>query len=83
MYHHKTFETPTPCVDRFRRRVISPPPKGIRAKVHVPSVFGPFARNDEYGSRKFNLMELYQNQVTRVHFILKMLQHGLLNEKKQ
>ena len=40
MYHPKTFETPTPCVDRFRRRVVSPPPKGIRAKVLLSSVFG-------------------------------------------
>jgi len=22
MYHHKTFETPTPCVDRFRQLAI-------------------------------------------------------------
>ncbi|MGE9290407.1 MAG: B12-binding domain-containing radical SAM protein, partial [Puniceicoccales bacterium] len=29
------------------------------------SVFGPFARDDEYGSRAMNPMELYQNQVTR------------------
>jgi len=49
-------------------------PKGIRAKILLSSVFGPFARNDEYGSRKSNPMELYQNQVTRVQgaFSLRM-----------
>ncbi|MBC2603351.1 B12-binding domain-containing radical SAM protein [Puniceicoccus vermicola] len=38
------------------------------------SVFGPFARDDEYGSRAINPMELYQNQVTRAQgpFSLRM-----------
>ncbi|MBN1381693.1 MAG: cobalamin-dependent protein [Deltaproteobacteria bacterium] len=40
-------------------------PLGGRARVLLTSVFGPYARNDEYGSRKINPMELYQNQVTR------------------
>ncbi|MBN1662463.1 MAG: cobalamin-dependent protein [Deltaproteobacteria bacterium] len=40
-------------------------PLGSRARVLLTSVFGPFARDDEYGSRKINPMELYQNQVTR------------------
>ena len=31
----------------------------------LTSVFGPYARDDEYGSRAINPMELYQNQVTR------------------
>lgn len=31
----------------------------------LTSVFGPYARDDEYGSRLINPMELYQNQVTR------------------
>jgi hypothetical protein len=31
----------------------------------LSSVFGPYARDDEYGSRNINPMELYQNQVTR------------------
>lgn len=31
----------------------------------LTSVFGPYARDDEYGSRSMNPMELYQNQVTR------------------
>ncbi|MEE9577908.1 MAG: cobalamin-dependent protein, partial [Gemmatimonadota bacterium] len=31
----------------------------------MSSVFGPYAQDDEYGSRTINPMELYQNQVTR------------------
>ena len=31
----------------------------------LSSVFGPYAQDDKYGSRKINPMELYQNQVTR------------------
>ena len=41
-------------------------PLGKRARVLLTSVFGPYSRDDEYGSRKINPMELYQNQVTRV-----------------
>ena len=41
-------------------------PLGTNAKVLLTSVFGPYAQNDEYGSRKINPMELYHNQVTRV-----------------
>lgn len=40
-------------------------PAGSRAKVLLCSVFGPYAQNDEYGSRTMNPMELYHNQVTR------------------
>jgi len=49
-------------------------PLGKRARVLLSSVFGPYARDDEYGSRKINPMELYQNQVTRVQgaFSLRM-----------
>jgi len=49
-------------------------PLGTRAKVLLSSVFGPYARDDEYGSRRINPMELYQNQVTRVQgaFSLRM-----------
>jgi len=39
---------------------------GSRASVLLSSVFGPYAQDDEYGSRKINPMELYYNQVTRV-----------------
>ena len=41
-------------------------PRGKKARVLLSSVFGPFAQDDIYGSRKNNPMELYQNQVTRV-----------------
>ncbi len=49
-------------------------PKGTQAKVLLASVFGPFACDDEYGSRKINPMELWHNQVTRVQgpFSLRM-----------
>lgn len=40
-------------------------PLGNRAKILLSSVFGPYAVDDEYGSRKINPMELYHNQVTR------------------
>ena len=40
-------------------------PLGSRANILLASVFGPYARDDEYGSRKINPMELYHNQVTR------------------
>lgn len=41
-------------------------PKGKNARVLLSSVFGPYAQDDEYGSRSINPMELYHNQVTRV-----------------
>ena len=49
-------------------------PLGSRAQVLLTGVFGPYARDDEYGSRRINPMELYQNQVTRVQggFSLRM-----------
>jgi len=40
-------------------------PRGANARVLFSSVFGPYARNDEFGSRSINPMELYHNQVTR------------------
>ena len=40
-------------------------PKGPRARVLFSSVFGPYAQDDEFGSRAINPMELYHNQVTR------------------
>lgn len=40
-------------------------PLGSQAKILLTSVFGPFAQDDEYGSRTINPMELYHNQVTR------------------
>jgi len=49
-------------------------PRGDDARILLTSVFGPFARDDEYGSRRINPMELYHNQVTRVQgpFSLRM-----------
>lgn len=44
---------------------IQPHPKGARARVLLTSVFGPYARDDEFGSRAISPMELYHNQVTR------------------
>jgi radical SAM superfamily enzyme YgiQ (UPF0313 family) len=35
-------------------------------RVLLASVFGPYARDDQYGSRLINPMELFHNQVTRV-----------------
>ena len=40
-------------------------PKGKKATLLLTSVFGPYAQDDEFGSRKINPMELYHNQVTR------------------
>jgi hypothetical protein len=50
-------------------------PKGRRARVLLTSVFGPYAQDDEYGSRAINPMELYHNQVTRLQgpFSLRMM----------
>ena len=49
-------------------------PKGSSARILLSSVFGPYAQDDEYGSRSINPMELYHNQVTRVQgsFSLRM-----------
>ncbi len=49
-------------------------PKGKRARVLLTSVFGPYAQDDEFGSRAINPMELYHNQVTRAQgaFSLRM-----------
>jgi radical SAM superfamily enzyme YgiQ (UPF0313 family) len=44
---------------------MDPHPKGTRARILLSSVFGPYAQNDEFGSRRINPMELYHNQVTR------------------
>ncbi len=49
-------------------------PKGTRARILLSSVFGPYAQDDQYGSRSINPMELYHNQVTRAQsaFSLRM-----------
>jgi radical SAM superfamily enzyme YgiQ (UPF0313 family) len=54
--------------------LITQHPKGDKARVLFSSVFGPYARDDEFGSRAINPMELYHNQVTRAQgsFSLRM-----------
>ena len=53
------------------RRIVSRDPEhpshplGSRAKILLSSIFGPYARDDEFGSRVINPMELWHNQVTR------------------
>ena len=49
-------------------------PKGTSARVLLTSVFGPYAQDDQFGSRSINPMELYHNQVTRAQgaFSLRM-----------
>jgi hypothetical protein len=49
-------------------------PRKNDTRVLLTSVFGPYAQDDEYGSRAINPMELYQNQVTRTQgaFSLRM-----------
>ena len=49
-------------------------PKKSSARVLLSSVFGPYAQDDEFGSRKINPMELFHNQVTRAQgsFSLRM-----------
>jgi hypothetical protein len=53
-------------------------PLGSRAKVLLTSVFGPYAQDDEYGSRAVNPMEFLHNQVTRVQgpFSVRMFQRS-------
>ncbi|MCK8601321.1 B12-binding domain-containing radical SAM protein [Desulfoferrobacter suflitae] len=57
-------------------------PKGTDARILLSSVFGPFAHDDQFGSRRLNPMELYHNQVTRLQagFSLRMFHRsfGLL-----
>src|SRR6266540_1495629 len=49
-------------------------PRRIRPRVLLTSVFGPFAEDDEFGSRAINPLELYHNQITRAQgpFSLRM-----------
>ena len=57
-------------------------PLRTNANVLLASVFGPYAQDDQYGSRANNPMELYHNQVTRLQggFSLRMFHRsfGLL-----
>src|SRR5438270_2269238 len=49
-------------------------PKGTASGLRLSSVFGPYAQDDEFGSRVINPMELYHSQVTRAQgsFSLRM-----------
>ena len=47
-------------------------PRGRQARVLLSSVFGPYARDDEHGSRAVDPMELYHNQVTRVQGVFSL-----------
>ncbi|MGO9404379.1 MAG: B12-binding domain-containing radical SAM protein [Terriglobales bacterium] len=53
---------------------VEPHPKASHARILLSSVFGPYAQDDEFGSRSINPMELYHNQVTRAQgsFSLRM-----------
>ncbi len=55
-------------------KAVTAHPKGKCARVLLTSVFGPYAQDDEFGSRRINPMELYHNQVTRAQgcFSLRM-----------
>ena len=60
--------------DTLDQSITARHPKGSRAKVLLSSTFGPYAQDDQFGSRKLNPMELYHNQVTRTQgpFSLRM-----------
>ena len=44
---------------------VDPHPNGSRTRILLSSVFGPYAQDDDFGSRTINPMELYHNQVTK------------------
>jgi radical SAM superfamily enzyme YgiQ (UPF0313 family) len=69
--HARTADTRIPA---FHSRNFEPHPKGSNARILLSSVFGPYAQDDEFGSRSINPMELYHNQVTRAQgsFSLRM-----------
>ncbi len=57
---------PMPSSPDFpKQRSQHPHPLGSRARILLTSVFGPYAQDDQFGSRRINPMELYHNQVTR------------------
>src|SRR5580704_2648426 len=67
--------SPAPASDSQSFQASQPKhPKGSRARILLTSVFGPYAQDDEFGSRAINPMELYHNQVTRAQgaFSLRM-----------
>ena len=65
-----------PGYNIFGTQILKMPihPKGSNARILLTSVFGPYAQDDEFGSRRINPMELYHNQVTRAQgpFSLRM-----------
>ncbi len=63
-----------PLIEANACGVDAPRAKVARPRILFTSVFGPYAQDDEYGSRAINPMELYHNQVTRVQgpFSLRM-----------
>jgi radical SAM superfamily enzyme YgiQ (UPF0313 family) len=67
-----TSTTTDPRIETTPRTFCPTHPLGSRARVLLTSVFGPYAQDDEYGSRKINPMELYHNQVTRVQGIFSL-----------
>jgi hypothetical protein len=69
--HHKTVDALAPR-EMVRRPAPKVHPLGTNARVLLTSVFGPYARDDEYGSRAINPMELYHNQVTRVQGVFSL-----------
>src|SRR5437868_15462972 len=54
-----------PSANLHCRRSMHTHPKQSRARVLLTSVFGPYAQDDDFGSRTINPMELYHNQVTK------------------
>jgi radical SAM superfamily enzyme YgiQ (UPF0313 family) len=72
MLHAFRLRSNTPTEGKYMNTHIIAHPKGTKAKLLLSSVFGPFAQDDEYGSRAVNPMELYQNQVTRVQGVFSL-----------
>jgi radical SAM superfamily enzyme YgiQ (UPF0313 family) len=64
------------CADRVEIpfRTLPPHAADSQPRILLTSVFGPYAQDDQYGSRVLNPMELYHNQVTRTQgpFSLRM-----------
>ncbi len=53
------------AISSLMRPIVQRHPRGANARVLLTSVFGPYAQDDEYGSRAIKPMELFHNQVTR------------------
>lgn len=70
----RTVDDSTSSIPATHTRNFEKHPKGTQARILLSSVFGPYAQDDEFGSRSINPMELYHNQVTRAQgsFSLRM-----------